>query len=179
MTNEGAADVRDAAPYGVTILGDGDAGEILTLQRAAYVTEARAHHDLDLPPLTQTLDDLLAELRDSNVTALGVREEGRLVGAVRLRRVGSVVELGRLTVVPDRQGRGIGSVLLRTSETAFPEAREMRLFTGENSTANIRLYERNGYVETERTSIGEYAIVHMAKDLSGSADGSPACEPCA
>jgi hypothetical protein len=33
--------------------GEGDAGEILTLQRAAYVTEAQAHGDLTLPPLTQ------------------------------------------------------------------------------------------------------------------------------
>lgn len=28
----------------------------MTLQRAAYVTEAQAHHDLDLPPLTQSLE---------------------------------------------------------------------------------------------------------------------------
>lgn len=31
----------------------GDAGEVLTLQRAAYLTEAQAHDDLSLPPLTQ------------------------------------------------------------------------------------------------------------------------------
>ncbi len=135
-------------PYTVTVLGDADAGEIMTLQRAAYVTEARAHHDLDLPPLTQSLDELRAELGNPEVAALGVREEGRLVGAVRLRRVGSAVELGRLTVVPDRQGKGVGTFLLSEAETAFPQVREIQLFTGEHSTANIRLYERKGYVET-------------------------------
>ncbi len=31
-------------------LGAEDAGEVLTLQRAAYVTEAQAHADLNLPP---------------------------------------------------------------------------------------------------------------------------------
>lgn len=34
--------------YTITALGDADAGEVMTLQRAAYVTEARAHQDLDL-----------------------------------------------------------------------------------------------------------------------------------
>ena len=152
--------------YTVTVLGDADAGEIMTLQRAAYVTEAQAHHDLDLPPLMQSLAELRAELSDPNIAALGVREEARLVGAVRLRRVGSVVELGRLTVVPDQQGKGVGSFLLGEAEAAFPEAKEMQLFTGEYSTANIRLYKRSGYVETGRTPVGDYAIVHFAKTLS-------------
>lgn len=152
--------------YAVTALGDADAGEIMTLQRAAYVTEAQAHHDLDLPPLTQTLDELRAELSEADVVALGVREEGRLIGAVRLRRVGSAVMLGRLTVVPDRQGTGVGSFLLGESEAAFPDAREIQLFTGEHSTANIRLYERSGYAETARTPVGGYSLVHLAKMLS-------------
>jgi hypothetical protein len=37
-----------------------DAGEVLTLQRAAYVTEAQAHRDLLLPPLMQTFAELRA-----------------------------------------------------------------------------------------------------------------------
>lgn len=142
----------------------------MTLQRAAYVTEARAHHDIDLPPLTQSLDDLRAELSDPDVRALGVREEGRLIGSVRLRRIGSAVELGRLTVVPDRQGKGVGSFLLDEAEAVFPDTHEMQLFTGEHSTANIRLYERGGYVETGRRPVGDYSIVHLAKTLSSPAE---------
>lgn len=152
--------------YTITALGDADAGEVMTLQRAAYVTEARAHQDLDLPPLTQSLDELRTELAAPDVAALGVRDNGRLIGAVRLRRIGSTVELGRLTVVPDMQGKGIGSFLLGEAETAFPHPLEMRLFTGEHSTANIRLYERSGYVETARTPVGDYSLIHLSKRLS-------------
>ena len=141
--NDDASSGTSTGLYRATVLGDADAGEIMTLQRAAYVTEAQAHNDLHLPPLTQGLDELRAELGGSNVVALGVREEGRLIAAVRLRRIGSTVELGRLTVAPDRQGKGIGSFLLGEAEKAFPEAREMQLFTGERSSANIRLYERS------------------------------------
>lgn len=56
------------------------AGQVLTLQRAAYVTEAQAHDDLDLPALRQTLTDLQAELGRDDVLALGWRSEaGRLL----------------------------------------------------------------------------------------------------
>lgn len=151
--------------YTLTVLDGSSAGEILTLQRAAYVSEAVAHRDFGLPPLTQTIDDLRAELSDPAVVALGVREQSRLLGAVRLRRVGHTAELGRLTVVPDRQGRGIGTFMLRQAERVFPGIVEMRLFTGEHSLANIRLYERNGYVETARTPVSDYSLVHFVKTL--------------
>lgn len=66
-------------------LSESDAGEVLTLQRAAYVTEAQAHGDLTTPPLVQSLDELTRELTAPGVLALGLREEGRLVAAVRVR----------------------------------------------------------------------------------------------
>ncbi len=45
----------------VVRLGAADAGEVLTLQRAAYVTEAQAHADLNLPPLRQSFAEVAAE----------------------------------------------------------------------------------------------------------------------
>ncbi|HCT15732.1 MAG TPA: hypothetical protein DIW82_13360 [Corynebacterium nuruki] len=110
------------SPPTVVTLDVADAGELLTLQRAAYITEAAAHDDFSLPPLTQTLGELEWELGDSDVTCLGVRDGHRLVGSVRLRRSGSVVELGRLIVAPDQQGRGTGSLLLARSEEVYPDA---------------------------------------------------------
>jgi ribosomal protein S18 acetylase RimI-like enzyme len=149
----------------VVVLGPADAGELLTLQRAAYVPEAAAHQDFQLPPLVETLDRVRAALADPAVTALGIRQDGRLIGAVRLRRVNDEVELGRLTVAPDRQGAGLGTQLLRAAESVFPGARAIRLFTGEHSTGNIRLYERLGYRETGRTSAGHYDLIHFVKVL--------------
>jgi GNAT superfamily N-acetyltransferase len=149
-------------------LGAEDAGEVLTLQRAAYVTEAQAHADVNLPPLRQSLTDLRAELDDRHVLALGCRDEqGRLVAAVRARVTGpggAVAEIGRLAVVPDRQGQGLGTGLLAAVEDRLPSSvTELRLFTGENSPENLRLYARCGYTETTRqpTSAG-YALVHMS-----------------
>ncbi|GLY64378.1 GCN5 family acetyltransferase [Amycolatopsis taiwanensis] len=147
-----------------------DAGEVLTLQRAAYVTEALSHNDLALPALTQTLDELRAELADPSCVTWGVRESGRLVASVRVRRVDAVVaEIRRLAVVPDRQGNGLGSALLATAEQRLPsEITTVRLFTGEHSEANLRLYSRLGYRETHRTSNGAYQLVHLAKTAPSS-----------
>lgn len=149
----------------VLTLGVEAAGELLTLQRAAYVPEAAAHTDFGLPPLTQTYAELLTELSSSHVVARGIRDEGRLIGAVRLHRDGPVIELGRLIVAPDRQGEGIGTLLLRDAESVFADAREIRLFTGEHSSGPLRLYLHEGYRETGRTSAGHYDLVHFVKHL--------------
>lgn len=150
-------------------LSSGDAGELLTLQRAAYVTEAQAHNDLSLPPLTQSFDELVIELARPDVTAFGLRDEARrLVAAVRVYRISAdprTAELGRLVVAPDMQGQGRGSRLLELVEERLPEqVADLQLFTGEHSLGNLRLYSRFGYQETHRTPTPRgYALVHLAK----------------
>ena len=46
-------------------IADADAGELLTLRRAAFVTEAQQYDDPHIPPLTQTLDELAASGYDT------------------------------------------------------------------------------------------------------------------
>ena len=159
-------------PPDVTVLrlGPDDAGELLTLLRAAYVSEARLHDDLDLPPLLQTLEQLRTDLADPSVDTFGLRQGtpgGRLVAAARLAAAGDgVADLGRLAVVPDLQGQGLGRRLLELAEARRPPGvTRLRLFTGEYSASNLRLYRRNGYTETHRASIGRYDLVHLSKEL--------------
>jgi GNAT superfamily N-acetyltransferase len=128
-------------------LGPADAGEVLTLQRAAYVTEAQLHHDLGLPALSQSVQELAAELADPAVLALGVRQDdGRLLAAVRARTAGVVAHVGRLAVVPDRQGQGLGTGLLTALEVALPaDVADLRLFTGERSARHALGASSNVY----------------------------------
>ena len=146
-------------------LGASDSGEVMTLQRAAYVTEARAHDDLGMPPLTETLGQVRDQLARPDTTAWGIREHGRLVASVRVRLADpATAEIGRLCVAPDRQGNGLGSGLLAAAEARLPAGvSRVRLFTGEHSHANLRLYQRAGYRETGRTRAGHYDLVHLAK----------------
>ena len=139
-----------------------DAGEVLTIQRAAFVSEAIIYGNPDMPPLTQTLAELEAELQ----TAKGwvARMDGRLVGAIRVREDDGLLLIGRIAIAPDRQGSGIGRTLLETAE-AHSDATEAELFTGSLSEANIRLYESCGYVETQRVPGDGSDEVYLRKKL--------------
>ena len=89
-------------------------------------------------------DDVLGWL--STWSTWVVRLEGRLVGAVRARREGEVWDIGRIMVVPDLQGRGLGRLLLEHIEAvAAPEATSYLLFTGARSEDNLRMYRKAGY----------------------------------
>ncbi|KZB87772.1 GNAT family N-acetyltransferase [Amycolatopsis regifaucium] len=145
-------------------LGPVDAGEVLTLQRAAYVPEARAHGDLDLPPLLETFEQTKDALGDPACFAWGIREAGRLVASVRIVVDGEAGLVGRLIVAPDRQGHGLGSSLLLAAEAATPPTVTVfRLFTGDRSVGPLRMYAKLGYVETHRTPEAHYELVHFEK----------------
>lgn len=80
-----------------------DAGQVLTLQRAAFVTEALIYDDPAMGPLTQTLEALEFELHDNLGYVAEIR--GRVVGAARAVTSDSLLLVGRIAVAPDQQGR--------------------------------------------------------------------------
>ena len=127
-----------------------DAGEVMTLQRAAFVQEAQIYGTADLPALTQTLDEVRAEVRENDGCVALL--DGRMVGAVRARHDGPLLLIGRLAIAPDMQGEGIGTALLSAVEDRGRNlgCRTAELFTGSLSEANIRLYERCGYRQADR-----------------------------
>lgn len=122
-----------------------DAGELLTLQRACWVQEQLANPDTRIPALHEDLDEVLAWLGEW--TTLVARSGGRLVAAVRGRRVGATTwDVGRLMVAPDLQGRGLGRALLTAVEAAAPaEVDRYVLFTGAGSARNLAMYRKAGY----------------------------------
>jgi GNAT superfamily N-acetyltransferase len=145
-------------------LGAADAGELLTLQRAAFVSEGRLHGTLDIPPLTETLEQLLGEL--ATTITIGAYLGARLVAAARLTVDGAVGWISRVAVAPDLQGRGIGSALLSATEAAAPtEVREFRLGAAEKSHGNREMYARRGYrAVSEMVDRAGITLVVMAKE---------------
>ncbi|MFS8095544.1 GNAT family N-acetyltransferase [Lentzea alba] len=122
------------------------AGEVLTIQRAAYLDEARRYGAWDLPPLKETFDEIKAHLEEST-PALGAFYGQRLIGSVRSRVEGDRMEVSRLAVAPDVQGAGIGRRLLQAITAHAPlDVRVVWLFTGAESDENLRFYESAGFV---------------------------------
>ena len=142
-----------------------DAGEILTLQRAAYVSEAQLHGDPFLPPLVESADQIRKMIAESLVlkATLGTR----IAGSVRARINDRTCLVGRLSVAPDLQRRGIGRALMVALEAeAGGLADACVLFAGHLSEANLRLCRRLGYGETHRERVADHLmLVHMRKPL--------------
>ncbi|QIK66985.1 tRNA (guanosine(37)-N1)-methyltransferase TrmD [Nocardioides sp. HDW12B] len=122
-----------------------DAGEVLTLQRACWMDEAQANDALDIPPLQESYDEVVAGL--TTYTTWVLRVAGRLVGSVRAHsEPDGTWFVGRLMVAPDLRGHGLGRWMLeRIEELAPPEAPGFALITGAGSEANLRRYRRAGY----------------------------------
>ena len=139
-----------------------DLPAILDLQHRAYLPEAERYGDWDIPPLTQTLDDIRNEF--TVAVFLKAQAGGVLVGSVRGRLIGGRCHVGRLIVEPRHQGHGIGSRLLVAIESEFAGAEGFTLFTGAASDRNIQLYERHGYrVEHSSEQSERVTLVHLSK----------------
>jgi ribosomal protein S18 acetylase RimI-like enzyme len=120
-----------------------DAQEILDLQKLAYQSEAAIYNDYSIPPLAQSLEQMLVDFRQQVV--LKATLNGRIVGSVRAYLQDGTCHIGRLIVHPELQNRGIGTSLMNRIEQHFSEARRYELFTGERSARNLYLYQKLGY----------------------------------
>lgn len=136
-------------------LGPTDAGEVLTLQLAAWVREAHDNHTLAIPALHETLEIVQAGLGDPKLLTWGHRaKSGRLLGMVRTSLLNpETALLGRLGVVPDLVGHGLGGALLRLAEARLaPAVQRVQLLTGAAGSANQRFYQRHGYLKIDDPS---------------------------
>lgn len=122
-----------------------DAGELLTLQLACWLSEHLANPGTMPPALSETVDDVRKWLGEW--TVLVAHHGSRLVAAARGRlEADGSWDVGRLMVAPDLQGQGLGRWMLERIEEAAPEgATRFSLFTGAGSARNLRMYKKAGY----------------------------------
>ena len=138
-----------------------DMEEILKLQYAAYQSEALIHNDFTIQPLTQTLNETIAEYNKGIV--LKAVQDNKIIGSVRAYAEGNTAYIGKLMVHPDHQGKGLGKRLLAAIEREFPHKR-YELFTSCKSDRNLHLYEATGYMRfREETDDAGIAFVYLEK----------------
>ncbi|MBE2997274.1 GNAT family N-acetyltransferase [Nocardiopsis sp. HNM0947] len=150
--------------------GPDDAGELFTLQRAAFVDEAQAFGDPFTLPLTESLDRVRTLLGDPDTLVLCAVAGARMAGSVRLRFLGPGAVLSRLAVAPDLRGLGIARRLLEEAEERArahdPAPTSLTLSAGAHDPAQMRLYRSLGLAETSRERIADHLVmVHMRKEL--------------
>jgi ribosomal protein S18 acetylase RimI-like enzyme len=139
-----------------------DAGEILALQKLAFRSQAKLYGDDRLPPLTQTLAGLEADFASKVILKASL--DGRIVGSVRGYEQEETCHVARLVVLPGRENRGIGTLLMHALEDAFAHAGRFELFTGHRSENSLYLYKKLGYREFRRERVSdELTLVYMEK----------------
>jgi GNAT superfamily N-acetyltransferase len=95
-------------------------------------------------------------------------DRGGLLGVIVLEQAPDALLVDNVAIAEGQQGKGLGRVLMAFAEQ---EARRLgldtlRLYTNAAMEANVRLYERLGYVETRRATEHGFHRVFMAKRLS-------------
>ena len=130
-----------------------DLQKILNLQYLAYQSEAKLFNNPDIPPLKQSLTDVVNEYQ-KGIVLKAEDVKGNIIGSVRAYSENGTVYIGKLFVHPERQGKGIGTKLLINIENEYPGCR-YELFTSTKSEKNICLYERLGYAIFKEKEITE------------------------
>jgi len=145
-----------------------DMEEILALQYLAYQSEALIHGDFTIQPLTQTLEESIAEYHSGVVLKMVLG--GVIIGSVRARAEGGSVHIGKLIVHPGHRGRGLGKLLLASIEREFPGKR-YELFTSGKSARNLHLYEAAGYTRhSVKTDSAGIEFVFLEKQCENGGD---------
>ncbi|WP_371152639.1 GNAT family N-acetyltransferase [Buchananella felis] len=134
-----------------------DAGEVLTLRRAAYVSQAQHTGDPYIPELMESLADVQADFTRPGVVVIGARDAGRLIGTIKVEVDGARATLSRFAVAPDRRGEGIGQqLLLSIVPHVSSGVSEVAIETGSGAVAA-------GELVSDRGSLGSLARAFIAR----------------
>lgn len=140
---------------------ESDASQVAELVDAAY-----GHYvdRIGMLPGPMTLD-YRQVIRDANVTV--AERGGTLVGVLVLSVTDEGFVIENVAVRPTERRIGLGKALLELAEDEARRAgfRSIYLYTHEKMTENQALYSRIGYVEYDRRSQGDFALVYMRKRL--------------
>lgn len=148
--------------FKISKAGIDDLKEILALQYLAYQSEAKLFGNKDIPPLKETIEEVVEEYKAGIILKM-TDENNRITGSVRAREKDGTAYIGKLMVHPDLQRRGLGRRLLLEIENYYP-GRRFELFTSTRSVNNIRLYESSGYKQFDQRAVDEELVfVYMEK----------------
>ena len=128
-----------------------DAEQLWEIQKRAYRVEADLIGFDGIPPLHETLDDLLAQ----RLEWIGIRTGDRIVAALAYVVTDDVLDIDRLVVSPDHFGRGYGSSLVGS----LLDHPYITVSTGTANHPARRLYEKLGFTAIEEVEIASDVTV--------------------
>lgn len=141
-----------------------DLEAILALQKESFARVAKQMNKFDIPPLLQTLKDIVNEYQQCIILKY-VSDKGQIIGSVRgYADENNTCHIGKLVVHPDFQNMGIGKKLMYEIEKFFPNSHKFSLFTGEDTPNTLHLYEKIGYTPVCKKSMDGVNMIIMEKE---------------
>ncbi|WP_421726059.1 GNAT family N-acetyltransferase [Bauldia sp.] len=140
--------------------GLADADPLTACLEVAYAEDAARL--ADLPSMS---DGVAGQIANDQVWV--AEADGTVVGGLVLATGDGFMQLVNVAVHPDRRGTGLGRALLQLAdrEAVAQGFAEMRLNTHAGMDANVGLYTRLGWIETDR----QRNVVAMRKPLTDAA----------
>lgn len=148
--------------YCIKRADSGDIPALYDLQLLAFESEAEMIGSRDVPALLESREHHQNDFSNW-VTLKLLNDSDEIIGAIRYRRSGDVIEIGRLMVHPDFRQQGLAQRMLAEVDKACPQETK-ELYTCTKSWINIRLYEKTGYKAfKEVTENSGLSFVYMRK----------------
>ncbi len=138
----------------VTLATEKDIPALNVLVNSAYRGETSKQGwttEADLLGGIRTDNESLKEMiQNPDACFLKYEEEKKILGCVYLKKENNKIYLGMLTVSPQLQNKGIGKILLKTSEEEARKQNCSAIFMTVISqrTELINWYKKHGYVDT-------------------------------
>lgn len=139
-----------------------DCDKMLDVQHHAFLPVSLRLDWMDAPNLTETPD--MAEKAFADYLNLKMTDEkGNIIGIIRGDLQDGSLHISRLMILPDYQGKGYGTLLLRAIQARMPHHRAW-LNTCEQLPGNVHLYQREGFRPFRREKINDHlSRVYMEK----------------
>ncbi|MCQ2974138.1 MAG: GNAT family N-acetyltransferase [Bacteroidales bacterium] len=139
-----------------------DVPELLELQYKAFEGVANALNWENCPNLMQTLDEAYSEFNNYKTYKI-LSDNNKIIASVRGDIIENSLHISRLMVLPEYQGKGLGTLLLRNIENDMPHYRAW-LNTCKQLKGNVYLYTREGYKPFKHEKINSHLTrVFMGK----------------
>jgi ribosomal protein S18 acetylase RimI-like enzyme len=134
------------------------AEKILQIQKLAYAVEAEIINYYKIPPLLETLNDLI----HCKEIFIAYQNNEEILGFLSYTIQGQKIEICRLAIHPDYFKNGIATALLQFL-CSIKNITEYKVSTGAVNLPAICLYLKFGFEETHKSIIDDLVLVHFVK----------------
>ncbi|MBK7094829.1 MAG: GNAT family N-acetyltransferase [Saprospiraceae bacterium] len=139
------------------------AKQVLDLQMASYIIEAKLIDFYDIPPLKDDVENL----RVCDEIFFGYFEAGEIIGLISLKHINNIIDIHRVAVYPEHFRKGIAQNLLTFIENLDISKQKIIVSTGKNNFPAVNLYLKNGYEITGETEIAKgIFILNFEKEIN-------------